>query len=97
MGKKIPYDTAMKMGGISDNPSIFNNQNLYGYKININNKTIRPLYERYKEHVGCPSQIGLSHEQRLHFEAIILRMIQKKRGETYVQSSDPDGPTGSGS
>lgn len=97
MGNKIPYDVAMKMGGISDNPSIFNSKNPYGYKININCKLIRPLYDRYKEHIGCPPQIGLSHEQRMHFEAIILRMIQKKRGEAYVQSCDPDGTPGSGS
>lgn len=49
MGKKIPYDQALSMAGISPCDTIYAKNNPYGYKINVNHPKIRPLYERYKE------------------------------------------------
>ena len=92
MGKKFPFDIAMKMGGIAYNPSIFNENNKHGYRININHPRIRPLYEEYHKHIGVPHTVHLTHSQRLRFEAIILKMLEK-RGEVSVQQSDPDGQT----
>lgn len=92
MGRKIPFDQAEKIAktaSVSENASIYTDPcpNKYGYKININHPRILPLYKAYQKHVG---ERILSDRQRLHFESVVLRMIQKRRNE-YVQPCDPDG------
>ena len=78
MGKKIPYDTALKMAETEKNDSIYAKPNKYGYQLNVNHPTIKPLYERYKEKIG---ERILSDRQRLEFEQIIISIIKKKKGE----------------
>ncbi len=76
MGKKIPYDQALRMAGIAPCDTIYAKNNSYGYKINVNHPKIRPLYERYKEKVG---ERILSDRQRRHFELIIFEMIERRK------------------
>ena len=45
----------------------------YGYKVDISNPEIKPLYERYKKWKGIPSWCPLSDAERLDFESYILR------------------------
>lgn len=76
MGKKIFYDDALKLGGTTENESIYARPNKYGYKINVNHPQIKPLYEKYKRHIKA---IILSDRERFEFEAIILNMIARKK------------------
>lgn len=84
MGHKIPFDDAQKLCGIDkQDESIFAKPNKYNYKININHRLIRPLYERYKRSVG---ETILSDRQRFEFESIIFDKIRpvmekNKQGE----------------
>ena len=50
MGKKLSPETVEKYARINAerNKSIFNSDNKYGYKINVNHPWVRPLYEKYK-------------------------------------------------
>lgn len=82
MGKKIDFDTALKLGGITPNDSIYAKQNNYGYKLNINHPQIQPLYERYKEHLG---EKILSDRQRYTFESLIFQMIERKNKKEVEQ------------
>lgn len=75
MGKKIPYDQALKMAKTEPNDSLWAKENPYGYQININHPKIRPLYERFKKKVG---ERILSDRQRLEFEEHIFGMLRKK-------------------
>lgn len=76
MGKKISWEDAERLNARRDNnDSIFAPENPYGYQINILHPKIRPLYERYKEKVG---EKILSDRQRLHFESLIFKMIERK-------------------
>lgn len=84
MGKKIPYDTALRMVHTEPNDSIYAEPNKYGYKINVNHPKIRPLYERFKEKLG---ERILSDTQRFTFEMLIFQMIERKNNE----QSDTDG------
>ena len=79
MGKKIPYDTALKMAETEKNDSIFAKPNQYGYKININHPSIRPMYDRYKDKLG---ERILSNAQRLDFEKLIYKLLEKKGANT---------------
>lgn len=78
MGKKIPYDEALRIGATTPNDSIYAKHNPYGYRININHPVIRPIYERYKEKIG---ENVLSDMQRFRFEAYILDKIAQKEVE----------------
>lgn len=91
MGKKIPYDTARIIGGLKKNESIYNLDkdgypcpNRWGYRYNVNHPDIRPLYEAYHKHIGVPLQIHMTTSQRLQFEAVLDKMIEKKRRESGV-------------
>ena len=75
MGKKIPYDTAQDMAHTEQNDSIYAKPNKYGYEININHPSIRPMYERYKEKLG---ERILSDKQRFEFERMNYLLIEKK-------------------
>lgn len=76
MGKKIPFFSSLQLGMENDNNSIYAKPNKYGYKLNINNPQIRPLYERYKEKLG---EKILSDNQRLTFETLIFNAIADKK------------------
>lgn len=90
MGNKFPIDTRFQ--SLPEPVSVYIRNNPYGYRININHPKIQPLYERYHEKIGMPLHIHLSRQQRLEFERIILRMIERtKRSKQHVQPSDPDG------
>lgn len=74
MGKKIPYDQALRLGRVEQKVSIFAKNNPYGFQIDVNHPKILPLYERYKEKVG---ERILSDEQRHDFEEHIFRMLER--------------------
>ena len=91
MGKKIPYDTARIIGGLKKNESIYNLDkdgypcpNRWGYQYNVNHPDIRPLYEAYHKHIDVPLQIHMTTAQRLKFEAVLDKMVEKKRRESGV-------------
>lgn len=91
MGKKIPYDTARIIGGLKKNESIYNLDkdgypcpNRWGYRYNVNHPDIRPLYEAYHKHIDVPLQIHMTTAQRLKFEAVLDKMVEKKRRESGV-------------
>ena len=58
--------------------SIYAKFNKYGYKVNINHPSVRPLYERYKELVG---EFILSDAQRFDFEQKFFMMLERKNHE----------------
>lgn len=84
MGKKIDFDTALKLGGITPNDTIYAKPNNYGYKVNVNPPQIQPLYERYKKYLG---EKILSDWQRYTFETMIFQALQKKK-EKEVEQCD---------
>jgi len=59
-----------------DNSSIYATENPYGYRININNPKIKPLYEKYKRKykIMIPSD-----EERKRFEDMIFQLIERKK------------------
>ena len=75
MGKKIFYEDALKLGGTTQNNSIFALPNKYGYKININHPQIKPLYERYKSSIKAKI---LSDAERFDFERHIFAALERK-------------------
>ena len=91
MGRKISWEDAQKLGMCREEESIFAKPNKYGYKINVNHPKITPLYEAYHRHIGHPLHIHLSHAQRMEFEMMVLKLIEKKRSREHVQQSDSDG------
>ncbi len=58
--------------------SIWNANNPYGYKINVNHPDVRPFYDYYKSKLGLKI---LSDSQRLTFETLFLRMQERKNHE----------------
>lgn len=91
MGRKIPIDIAQKLAKTQKNKSIFNQDNPYGYKINVSHPEIRPLYERYKQKLNA---IILSDKQRFDFEAVIFKMIERKKNEQVNASRQTDSRPG---
>ncbi|MCR4794229.1 MAG: hypothetical protein K5898_03480 [Ruminococcus sp.] len=78
MGKRIDYDLALKSAAIKPNDNIYAEPNKYGYRINVNHPQIKNLYEHYKRHIG---EKILSDAQRLHFESIIYKMMERTAKE----------------
>ncbi|MCM1008865.1 MAG: hypothetical protein NC485_13295 [Ruminococcus flavefaciens] len=76
MSRKIPIDIAGRIAGLNPNDSIYAKENKYGYKINVNNPKIRPLYELFKEKTEA---VILSDKQRFYFEYLIFQMIKKEK------------------
>lgn len=52
---------------------IFNDDNPYGYRININHPKVRKLYERYKKWKGIPPATPMSDNERLEFEMYLIK------------------------
>ena len=84
MGKKIPFDIAMRFANEQKNTSIYNVDsygnpcpNRYGYRYNVNHPKIKELYEEYHRKIGVPYTIGLTTGQRMHFENMLDRTIEK--------------------
>lgn len=61
------------------NEGIFNINNPYGYKLNVNHPKINDLYRRYKKWKGLPDSKPLSDEQRFEFEGYVLQCIKTPR------------------
>lgn len=76
MGKRMSMDVAEKLCKTVKNNSIYNPENKYGYKININHPKIRPFYEAYKKKTGA---IILSDRERFEFESAIFKMLEKNK------------------
>ena len=80
MSKAMSIDMVAKLVACkNDNSSIFNSNNKYGYKININHPDIKEKYELFKKKKKA---IILSDEERFEFEAIIFKMIERKKNES---------------
>ena len=75
MGKRIDYDQALSSASLKEIDSIYAPQNKYGYHINVNHPQIKPMYDKYKRHIG---EKILSDAQRRHFESLIYKMIEKE-------------------
>lgn len=79
MSKAMSIEMAAKLVACkNDNTSFFNPNNKYGYRININHPDIKEKYELFKKKRKA---IILSDDERFEFEAAILKMIEKARGE----------------
>lgn len=75
MGKKLSWEDAEKLGRLEQQEdTIFSKPNSYGYQLNVNSPRVRPFYDRYKEKLG---ERILSDKQRLHFEAVFLKMCER--------------------
>ena len=59
--------------GLKSMSNSFIPDDCYGYKVDISNPKIKPLYERYKKWKGIPSWCPLSDDERLEFESYILK------------------------
>ena len=55
---------------MSDNP--------YGYKVDISDPKVLPLYKRFKKWKGIPNWCPLSDEERFEFESYILKDKKEK-------------------
>lgn len=60
-------------------------KNPYGFRVDINDPKIRPVYERYKKWKGLPRQYPISDDERREFEAYIL-------GEKKNEENMPEMP-----
>ena len=89
MSRKFPIDTRFQ--GLRQSNSVYLESNRYGYRININHPSIRPLYEAYHRRIGVPLHIHLTHIQRLQFDTLVHRMLEQKRRNVNVQQSHSDG------
>jgi len=58
--------------------SIYLHNNRYGYRLNINNPTIRKYYERYKKWKGLNCNLPITDAERVEFEKYIFEKIIKK-------------------
>ena len=85
----MPYDVAMKISRLETDGSIFTTSNPCGYKININHPKIYPLFVAYHKKIGVPLHIHMTTEQRLEFEAAVMKLLERKG--YHVQQSDSDG------
>lgn len=85
MGKRIDYDKALSSVALKDVDSIYAPQNKYGYHINVNHPQIKPLYDKYKQHIG---EKILSDVQRRHFESLVYKMIEKNRTKETENAND---------
>ena len=94
MGRKIPYDSAMRMASVpqlTEQDSIFipEEKRRWGYRINVNHPKILPLYEAYHRKIGHPMHVHLSGAQRHHFEMAVIELYRRRNQD--VQPSDFDG------
>lgn len=58
-------------------PGIYNDNNPYGYRYNLNHPQIRELYERYKAWKDIKTIP--SDEERREFEAYVDKLIDKQK------------------
>lgn len=66
--------------------NLFIPDDCYGYKVDISDPKIKPLFERYKKWKGIPEWCPLSDEERLEFEGYILGDI--KNGKVYIRDNN---------
>lgn len=85
MGKRIDYDKALSSVSLKEVDSIYAPQNKYGYHINVNHPQIKPMYDKYKKHIG---EKILSDAQRMHFESLVYKMIEKNRTKETENAND---------
>ena len=55
--------------------SMYNKNNPYGFRLNVNHPEVRPYYERYKAKIGATI---ISDEQRREFEGYMIPFLEKK-------------------
>ncbi len=61
---------------ITDDASVYVNDNPYGYRLNINHPLLRQHYERFKKKCGTPI---LSDAERFEFERLMIAALEKRR------------------
>lgn len=57
--------------------NVFNENNPYGYRLNVNHPKIRDLYRRYKAWKEFPQQFTLSDADRFEFEEMVLSKLKE--------------------
>lgn len=57
---------------------MFNNNNPYGYRLNVNHPFIRKIYLRYKAKLGVVERVPLSDSQRFEFEEVTINYLKEK-------------------
>lgn len=60
--------------------SIYIENNVYGYKLNINHPFIRGLYIRYKRWKNIPYNTPLGDNERFEFEDYVENHLLKRKG-----------------
>lgn len=60
--------------------SIYNNNNPYGYRLNVNHPRIRELYDRYKKWKDIAGRPPTDEERR-EFERIIMKKQEFQRNK----------------
>ena len=65
--------------------------NPYGYRLNVSDPEIKPLYDRYKKWKDIPVWCPLSDKERLEFEDYILgRRKLNDEHITDIQRQNPE-------
>lgn len=57
--------------------NIFNDNNPYGYRLNVNQSQINELYKRFLKWKGLSYGFPISDEERFEFESIVLAKYEK--------------------
>lgn len=58
--------------------NVFNENNPYGYQLNVNHPKIRELYRQYMEWKGLPRQFPPSDADRFEFEEMVLSKLKER-------------------
>lgn len=75
MGYKYPVGIGMKRSKTASPTSIFNNENPYGYRLNVNHPVIKKLYEGFKIKHGIRIP---SDKERRQFEDAVPGTLERR-------------------
>lgn len=69
---KKPYKPTLYETNNAKNTIYTTRPHKYGYQIRVNHPEIQPHYKAYKEMIGQPKHLPISHDERLGFEYLVL-------------------------
>lgn len=58
--------------------NVFNENNPYGYRLNVNHPKIRRLYKRYMAWKELPLHFPLSDAERFEFEEMVIAKLKER-------------------
>lgn len=58
--------------------TVFNENNPYGYRLNVNHPQINELYKRYLVWKGLNYGFPISDAERFEFETLVISEIERK-------------------